>query len=241
MTQFLESFVSQLVDLFGLLTSGTQAGYEDSAFFWSDMFHYRKTYQFARQLYKNAVMADTTADPERAAKQQAFALGWISHCATDVAAHPFTNAKTGGPYRTHWQRHHVIENHMDALAYALKHPDPTKCYASLDTSALHFRLAFRMDTDPMKPDDAPSWDWFPANWKYPDYLLGTHLADATDRKQAFDVDSEAAAGAPLRAADQDDDRTSTARPARASSSGTGRTAGRRSSRSRTCSRSPSTT
>ena len=39
----------QMVDVFGLLTSGTQMGYADSAFFWSDMFHYRKTYQFARQ------------------------------------------------------------------------------------------------------------------------------------------------------------------------------------------------
>ena len=33
-----------MVDVFGLLTSGTQTGYEDSAFFWSDAFHYRKTY-----------------------------------------------------------------------------------------------------------------------------------------------------------------------------------------------------
>ena len=88
-------------DIFGLLTSGTQAGYEDSSFFWSDAFHYRKTYHFARTLYKNALNADAMKtdanEPSRVPKQQAFALGWISHCATDVAGHPFTNAKVRRP------------------------------------------------------------------------------------------------------------------------------------------------
>ena len=149
----------QMVDVFGLLTSGTQMGYEDSAFFWSDMFHYRKTYQFARRLYTNALKADamtrpTPSEPSRVPKQQAFALGWMSHCATDVAGHPFTNAKCGGPYRTHWQRHHVVENHMDALVYAASTAHPMASnYDSLDTSALHFRLAFSK-SGPARPDDA---------------------------------------------------------------------------------------
>ncbi len=45
-------------DVFGIMSSGTQTGYEDTTFFWSDMFHYRKTYQFARRLYANALKAD---------------------------------------------------------------------------------------------------------------------------------------------------------------------------------------
>ena len=53
----------QMVDVFGQLTSGTQMGYADSSFFWSDMFHYRKTYQFARQLYRNALLATPTCPP----------------------------------------------------------------------------------------------------------------------------------------------------------------------------------
>src|SRR5215467_11620156 len=44
----------QMVDVLGLMTSGTQKGVADSGLYWSDMFHYRKTYQFARQLYANA-------------------------------------------------------------------------------------------------------------------------------------------------------------------------------------------
>jgi Zinc dependent phospholipase C len=196
MSNLAEGLAFQLGDLFGLMTSGTQAGYEDSAFFWSDMFHYRKTYRFARTLYKNALQADEMktdpAEPTRVPKQQAFALGWLSHCAADVAGHPFTNAKTGGPYRTHWQRHHVVENHMDALVYTLKHGvDPMACYSSLDTAALHFRLAFQNDPDPAMPGDVPTnRDWFPSSWTYPNYPQGEHLADRTARAATFDVDSE---------------------------------------------------
>src|SRR2546430_63983 len=80
-------------------------------FFWSDMLHYRKTYEFAQRLWTNA---DTP-------QKQAFALGWICHCATDVTGHSFVNSKCGGPYRTHWQRHHLIENHMDCSAYDSQH------------------------------------------------------------------------------------------------------------------------
>ena len=71
----------------------------------------------------------------------AFAVGWMSHCATDVTGHAFTNAKSGGPYRTHWQRHHLVENHMDSENYGARHPGPL--YGEYGTSALHFRLAFR--------------------------------------------------------------------------------------------------
>ena len=188
---------AQMQDVFGLMTSGTQAGYADSAFFWSDMFHYRKTYQFARQLYANALLADADPtkppeEPSRVPKQQAFALGWMSHCATDVAGHPFTNAKCGGPYRTHWQRHHVIENHMDALVYGMRHPAMTN-YDSLDTAALQFRLAFLKGSampDPAMPDDEPGPDYFPGTWAYPAYPEGEKAIDYAIRKEAFDVDTE---------------------------------------------------
>jgi hypothetical protein len=196
-TNMVESLITQTEDIFGLLTSGTQAGYEDSSFFWSDAFHYRKTYHFARTLYKNAMNADAMKtdpmEPSRVPKQQAFALGWISHCAADVAGHPFTNAKVGGPYRTHWQRHHVVENHMDALVYRDKHGiDPMASYSSLDTSALHFRLSFQPDADPAKPEDAPTaFDWFPSAPPFPPYPQGEDLNSRQARKNTFDVDSAA--------------------------------------------------
>lgn len=173
---------TQTTDILGLLTAGTQTGYSEKTFFWSDMFHSRKTYQFARTLYRNAMQADSDKSP----KQRAFALGWISHCATDVAGHPFVNAKCGGPYRTHWTRHHVIENHVDAFVYQQKHPQTvTKYYDSFATSALHFSMAFR-------PDDRPwdDYDYFPSHECYPEYPLGETDDDKATRKKIFDVNTE---------------------------------------------------
>ncbi len=150
--------IIKMWDWFGILTSGVPQGFEESAFFWSDIFHYRKTYEFARTLFDNA----------QNEQQKAFALGWMSHCATDVTGHSFVNIKCGGPYRTHWQRHHVIENHMDALVYDSQHGG-NEPYGELDTSALHFRLAFRKRNDaPYNgAEDAPAYDYFTPD--FPDY------------------------------------------------------------------------
>jgi hypothetical protein len=202
---YVMGIAGQMVDVFGQLSSATQTGYGDNAFFWSDAFHYRKTYQFARRLYANALKADVDIahggtsmkpkpldEPSRVPKQQAFALGWMSHCATDVAAHPFTNAKCGGPYRTHWQRHKVIENHMDAAIYAMRHLPMTN-YDSVDTAALQFRLAFLKSPaspDPTMPDDLPSHDYFPGSWAYPPYPEGESANEVRLRRETFDVGTE---------------------------------------------------
>jgi Zinc dependent phospholipase C len=167
--------ITRLWDWFGVLTSGVPQGFGDTAFFWSDIFHYRKTYSFPRQL-----LADANSDQIRA-----FALGWIAHCAGDVTGHPFVNEKCGGPYRLHWQRHHVIENHMDALVYDSQH-GATEPYGEFGTSALHFRLAFRKRKDaPYNgADDAPAYDYFTG---FPAY----DPAPAGDfqRQKLWDLDS----------------------------------------------------
>lgn len=55
-------------------------------------------------------LAQGDADLER------YVLGYASHIATDVVGHPFVNTITGGPYRTHWHRHKLVENWIDAYA-----------------------------------------------------------------------------------------------------------------------------
>jgi Zinc dependent phospholipase C len=180
--------VAQLWDWFGLLTSGLPQGYADNAFFWSDMFHYRRTYQFARQLFKNASTAS-----EKSEQLQAFALGWMSHCATDVTGHSFVNAKCGGPFRLHWQRHHLVENHMDALVYDTQHKS-VEPFGEYDTSCLHFRIAFRGGR--LEPyigtEDAPAYDYFSDNYGIPpenQYPLGESENDIFIRKKFFDLDT----------------------------------------------------
>src|SRR5262249_55563244 len=69
------------------------------------------------------------------------ALGYLSHVASDTVAHAFVNQVAGGPFRVHWQRHHLVENHADAQWY-LNDPDPTAPrsnggYDQLTESALY--------------------------------------------------------------------------------------------------------
>ena len=165
-------------DWFGLLQSGVPLGIEESAYTWFDMFHYRKPYAFAQRLLQNA----------KTEQHKAFALGWIAHCATDVAAHPFVNAKCGGPYRLHWQRHHLIENHMDARVYDSQHHGHEP-YGEMDTAALHFRLAFRHRDDAPYDgaNDAPAYDYF-SGQSGPDYSSADQPTANYDRKALWDLD-----------------------------------------------------
>lgn len=185
----IQGLIASMGDWFGVLTSGVPQGYGDSAFYWSDVFHYRRTYQFAFELYRQAKAdLDTAGDAEaiqNAEARIAFAVGWLSHCATDVAGHPFTNTKCGGPYRDHWQRHHLIENHIDAQNYTNDHAGPL--YGEYGTSALHFRVAFRAG----RPDypgrsDAPAYDFTTG---FPAYPLGHSPQETATRNAHFDLSS----------------------------------------------------
>ncbi len=167
--------MTRLADWWGFLGSGVPKGVGETSFFWSDQLHYRKTYEFARQLFAKA------STPQ----QQAFALGWMSHCAADVTGHGFVNEKCGGPWRLHWGRHHTLENFLDSDVYFKRHG--TEPYAELRTSALHFRLAFRHRNDAPyngQYDDAPAYDYFGS---LPDYV---NAADPDFfRKKLWDLET----------------------------------------------------
>jgi hypothetical protein len=180
--KLLEDFIIKLIlqqyDFFGLLSSGVPAGFDEQTFFWSDMLHYRETYRFGAELWQRAT---ATADPILRGRFQAFALGWITHLATDVTGHSFVNQKAGGPYRLHWQRHHLVENHMDALVYNHDHGSQS-IYQQMANAALHLWLAFN-------PDGSSREDFFTPepNPTYPD---GDSSADITGRHAVWDVDSD---------------------------------------------------
>jgi len=185
-----KGLLAQMGDWFGILTSGVPQGYGNDAFYWSDVFHYRRTYQFPFVLFQQARSARdaATTDDERndADARIAFAVGWMTHCATDVTGHPFTNAKAGGPYRDHWQRHHLVENHIDSQNYsALNSGD---CYGEYGTSALHFWVAFRRRADGPYAgrDDGPAYDYFAG---FPAYDTSDGPTPAAERAALFDLDS----------------------------------------------------
>ena len=181
-TSLLRDFIVQLIleqyDFFGLLSSGVPAGFDEQTFFWSDMLHYRETYRFGAELWRQA---SATADPTQKGQFQAFALGWITHLATDVTGHSFVNQKAGGPYRLHWQRHHLVENHMDALVYNHDHGSQS-IYDEMSNAALHLWLAFN-------PDGTSRENFFHSE-PNPPYPTGDHSADIVGRHAVWDVDSD---------------------------------------------------
>lgn len=187
----MKGLLTSMGDWFGILTSGPPQGYGDAAFYWSDIFHYRRTYQFAFELYRQAKAALDSAGNDASRQQDAearlaFAVGWLSHCATDVAGHPFTNAKCGGPFRDHWQRHKLVENHFDSQNYTAGHSGPL--YAEYGTSALHFRIAFRAGRAGYYPGrtDAPAYDFTTG---FPAYPMGHSPQETARRNAHFDLSS----------------------------------------------------
>ena len=84
-------------------------------------------------------------------------------------AHGFVNEQAGGPFRTHWQRHHLVENHMDAFNYQCTGdgnlPTDDKVgwiegYEGLNHSALYFAVQIPQNIDTL-PDDQKQGDWRP--------------------------------------------------------------------------------
>jgi hypothetical protein len=101
------SALTSQVDFFYPFYPKIQEGAPEHKWYWFDFLHYRRTGDFASQMWS---LAGSDDDLKR------YVLGYTSHIATDVVGHPFVNAVTGGPYRTHWHRHKLVENWIDAYA-----------------------------------------------------------------------------------------------------------------------------
>ena len=174
-------------DIFGGFDTCVNKGWSENAFLWSDVSHYRRTTAMCQNLFREAeALRSSTTDPKEGEQRfeqfLAFALGYTTHVGTDTIAHSFVNEQCGGPYRDHPQRHHLIENHIDAFNYqqsgdpASKIPnDPwgaTPTYPEMSFSALHYAVQ-------LTPEN-PYGDQRPA--VVPDDYAG--------RKKALDVDGE---------------------------------------------------
>ncbi len=83
---------------------------DEKSWYWFDMLHYRRSGRFAAALIGTAQSGTSI--------QRAYAYGYLSHIATDTVGHPYTNQVVGAPYRMDVQRHVVVENFMDAWAFA---------------------------------------------------------------------------------------------------------------------------
>jgi hypothetical protein len=155
-------------DIFSWFSLKMRSGYDEKAFLWSDMLHYRRTSVVLASLIKKARDMMNKGDDvskEHGEQLLAFAFGWACHVGTDVIAHSFVNEQCGGPFRTHWQRHHLIENHIDAWNYECtgnrKLPaDPfmgwQESYPSVADSALYFAVQIPQDIEKIPAGGDPS-------------------------------------------------------------------------------------
>lgn len=104
----LKSYVLNVVDIYGLFAHPIQNCEDDEDWWWFDILHYRRSGDFASQLLSGAEGDDELV---------AYALGYLSHIATDTVGHAYVNSIVRGPYRTHAQRHKVVEQFQDVWAY----------------------------------------------------------------------------------------------------------------------------
>ena len=170
----LEDLATQNWDLFTYFSLGHNKGWDEQAFLWSDMLHYRRTGQFGRALWH---AASNMPDEDQRARAQAYALGYITHVGADVTGHALVNSISGGPFRLHWQRHHLVENHMDAFWYLRDtlRPGSSTQYPQLTESALYYDIAFDEE------DDSPV--------ARPAYPTGGTLRENWQRRRLLDLDS----------------------------------------------------
>jgi hypothetical protein len=168
-------------DIFTFFDTCVQKGYDEKLFLWSDMSHYRRPSALCQSFIKQVDTLAAAGQQDQADQFLAFTLGYITHLGTDTIAHSFVNEQCGGPFRNHPQRHHLIENHIDAWVYSQTAPgkaippDPwghSDTYPDLSMSALWFAVQ-------MKPDD-------PYGKQRPEPLPD----DPKARAAALDVDGE---------------------------------------------------
>jgi hypothetical protein len=168
----LENWITSQNDWWAYFSLGLNKGPDDQDYMWSDIFHYRSTGDFSRRLWLNANALDDDT-------LRAYALGFVTHVATDVTGHAFVNEIVGGPFRLHWQRHHLTENHMDSFWYVLD-PDagaPVKSngYDQFTSSALYYDIAFQEGSGDVIPR--------------PNAPTGRTMRETWTRKRMLDQDS----------------------------------------------------
>ena len=167
--QLAQEEVLTAADVFGFFSLKLREGYDEQAFLWSDMAHYRRTSIIPAKLIdlaRDMLQSTDKLTTEHGEQLLAFSLGWVCHLGADVIAHSFVNEQCGGPFRTHWQRHHLIENHIDGWNYqstgngTLPKDDfigwqPS--YPSIADSALYFAVQIPQGIDTL-PDSEKQGD-----------------------------------------------------------------------------------
>ncbi|MCM5663645.1 zinc dependent phospholipase C family protein [Galbibacter mesophilus] len=161
-----KKFISQY-DLFDLFEHPYRDGVPSGEkWWWFDALHYRKTGKFVQSLLEQTKDMDSPL--------HLYALGYLTHVAGDTVGHPYVNLVSGGPYRSHGQRHKTGENYQDVLN--MLNYDGVDFNRSKLHALYNFNYTGTVDTENDKPDPNTSMP--------PD--LSKLIADTIN--QVFDLD-----------------------------------------------------
>jgi hypothetical protein len=108
LTEMVKKFISNF-NVFNLVAHPYRDGESPGEWWWFDAMHYRKTGQYASALLE--------ATRDMSSPLHLYALGYLTHVAADTVGHPYVNIYSGGPYRSHSQRHKTSENYQDVFNF----------------------------------------------------------------------------------------------------------------------------
>jgi hypothetical protein len=123
--------VSSGLNLWPTFEPARQRDLARSTWFWADYLHYIRSGRFVHNLLD-------LAKAKKDDNLMAYAYGYLTHYVTDVVGHPYVNQVVGAPWRLYWQRHHLVENFIDAYVWDRWHvpspapPPPTTAEPPLD-------------------------------------------------------------------------------------------------------------
>jgi Zinc dependent phospholipase C len=105
---FLALMVNAGINLWPVFEPARQRDLPRTGWFWADYLHYIRSGRFVRKLLANSASNDNL---------RAYAFGYLTHYVTDVVGHPYVNQVVRAPWRLYWQRHHLVENFIDAYVW----------------------------------------------------------------------------------------------------------------------------
>jgi hypothetical protein len=181
LTEMVKKFISEF-NVFDLVSHPYRDGASEGDWWWFDAMHYRKTGKFATE------MLEATRD--MSSPLHLYALGYLTHFAADTVGHPYVNINSGGPYRSHSQRHKTGENFQDVFNFLdVKGQD-------WNYSKLHAFYNFNFDgtVSDTEPDSFTN---------LPDELAQL-IADALNRVYQEDADPDADYASTITAEDVND-------------------------------------
>ena len=108
MSESILALSSSGVNLWPVFEPARQKDRPRETWYWADYFHYIRSGHFASTLLRRS---------KGNSFHHAYALGYLTHYVTDVVGHPYVNQVVGAPWRLAWQRHHLVENFIDAYVW----------------------------------------------------------------------------------------------------------------------------